>query len=216
MENHQGNHARPTDVANVSWRHHDGRGIVRNQRQGSEQENQGWVQDPRNARHLRSLLEQGLIKMSETNSEIDHYEQFRKTLGLRWLVDKDEYGTPGYEIGVELVPNGFPQELLIGKIQRVQVYNQVKNDDMWVSEEGTVHDMHVDVRYKWKVVIEVYAGYGETGQRETKAIHMNVADKQHGVEIVKYYYNLILFGEKDLGFIEDPNGQQAWFDKEPF
>ena len=55
MENHQGNHARPTDVANVSWRDHDGRGIVRNQRQGSEQKDQGWVQDPRNARHLRPL-----------------------------------------------------------------------------------------------------------------------------------------------------------------
>jgi len=211
MENNQSPHACPTDVANISWYHHDGSRIVRNQRQGSEQKDQGWVQDPRNARHLRPLLEQGLIKMSETSSEIDHYEQFRKTLGLRWLVNEDEYGTPGYETGIELVPNGFPEELLIGKIQRVQVYNVLKTDVIHVTEHGETKDPSTDKYFKWMVVIEVCAGYGET-----KAIHMSVVDKQHGIEIVKYYYNLILMGEKDLGFIEDPNGQQAWFDKEPF
>jgi len=149
--------------------------------------------------------------MNETNPEVDHYEQFRKTLGLRWLVDEDEYGTPGYETGIELVRNGFPQELLIGKIQRVQVYSKLKTDVIHVTEDGRIKDPSTDKYFRWMVVLEVYAGHGET-----KAIHMNVVDKQHGIEIVKYYYNLILMGEKDLGFIEDPNGQQAWFDKEPF
>lgn len=55
MENNQSNHACPTDVANISWYHHDGSRIVRNQRQGSEQKDQGWVQDTKNARHLRPL-----------------------------------------------------------------------------------------------------------------------------------------------------------------
>ena len=87
---------------------------------------------------------------------------------------------------------------------------------MNVTEQGEIKDPSKNKYVKWMVVIEIYAGYGEAGQKETKAIHMSVVDKQHGLEIVKYYYNLILMGEKDLGFIEDPNGQQAWFDKEPF
>jgi len=149
--------------------------------------------------------------MSETNPPVDHYEQFRKTLGLRWITDEDELGTPGNQIGIELVPNGFPQELLIGKIQRVQVYNKLKTDVIRVTEHGETKDPSTDKYFKWMVVIEVYAGYGET-----KAIHMSVVNKQHGIEIVKYYYNLILMGEKDLGFIEHPYGQQAWFDKESF
>jgi len=148
--------------------------------------------------------------MSETNPTADHYEQFRKTLGLRWITDEDELGSPGNQIGIELVQNGFPQELLIGKIQRVQVYREVKTDFLDVSEEGSVcGDLNAAKYFKWKLLIEIYARNGET-----KAIHMDVLNKQHGIEIVKYYCNLILFGEKDLGFIEHPYGQQAWFDKE--
>jgi len=137
-------------------------------------------------------------------------ELFTKSLGLRWLAEYPEDGQP-IENGIELIHNEYPKEMLCGKILRVQIYREVVQDMLGVSEEGTVHNLHAESGFKWKLVIEVYAGNGET-----KAIHMDVENKQHGIEIVNHYYNLILFGEKDLAFIEDPYGQQAWFDKEPF
>jgi hypothetical protein len=127
-----------------------------------------------------------------------------KTIGLKWTADFDEFDR-ATENGIELVHHDYPQDMMAGKILKVQVHSFF-DDSMWPEEKN----LDPASRRSWKVMVETHTGNGTT------AFNIDVHDREHGMQVVNYYYNLILFGEKELGYIQDPYGAQSWFNKEPF
>jgi hypothetical protein len=119
---------------------------------------------------------------------MDEKDKSDKTLGLHWIgwLDEGEEVLNGFEI---VAPADYPQDKLVGKIVKAVL-------EHWEGE--------------WKVRVDVHVGHGK------HLVMIEIKDRDHGMKVVKYYYNLILFGEPDLAYIQDIFKTQSWFEKEPF
>ena len=69
-----------------------------------------------------------------------------KTIGLKWTADFDEFDR-ATENGIELVHHGYSQDMMAGKILKVQVHSFF-DDSMWPEEKN----LDPASRRSWKVL----------------------------------------------------------------